>query len=58
MRAISWAAAPSWLIAAATLLVRLACSSELLIDELEAFTTSCETSCSWRAVVATSRIDW
>ncbi|MCY1178149.1 hypothetical protein D9M68_611050 [compost metagenome] len=43
LRAISWAAAPSSLIAAATLLVRLACSSELLMDELEAFSTSLAT---------------
>ncbi len=57
LRAISWAAAPSSLIAAATLLVRLDCSSELAIEEFEAFTTSCATSCSWRAVPATSRID-
>ncbi len=35
---------------AATLLVRLDCSSELAIEEFEAFTTSCATSCSWRAV--------
>ncbi len=41
LRAISWAAAPSSLIAAATLLVRLDCSSELAIEEFEAFTTSC-----------------
>ncbi len=44
-------------LAAATLLVRLDCSSELAIEEFEAFTTSCATSCSWRAVPATSRID-
>ncbi len=33
LRAISWAAAPSSLIAAATLLVRLDCSSELAIED-------------------------
>ncbi len=57
LRAISWAAAPSSLMAAATLLVRLACSSELTIEAFEALSTRCATS--WTACVAdeTSRIE-
>ncbi|MNH29296.1 hypothetical protein D3C79_895210 [compost metagenome] len=55
--AISWAAAPSWLIAAATLLVREACWSELNIDELEAATTRNATSLTCPVAEDTSRIE-
>ncbi len=55
--AISWAAAPSSLIAAATLSVRLACWSELPIEALETLTTRVATSPNCAAVEATSRIE-
>ncbi|MCY1381599.1 hypothetical protein D9M69_695260 [compost metagenome] len=55
--AISWAAAPSSLMAAATLLVRLDCWSALKIDALEALTTRRATSLTWPLAEATSRID-
>ena len=57
LRAISWAAAPSSLMAAATLLVRLACSSELSIDELEALTTRRATSLTCAVAEDTSRME-
>ncbi|MCY1533298.1 hypothetical protein D9M68_686200 [compost metagenome] len=57
LRAISWAAAPSSLIAAATLLVRLACSSELLIEELEASSTRRATWLTWAVAEDTSRME-
>ncbi len=57
LRAISWAAAPSSLIAAATLLVRLACSPELAIDELDAASTRLTTSCTCWVAEDTSRME-
>ncbi|MNC60474.1 hypothetical protein D3C75_1103550 [compost metagenome] len=55
--AISWAAAPSSLMAAATLLVRLDCSSELVIDEFEALMTRRATSLTCSVAEDTSRIE-
>ena len=57
LRAISWAAAPSSLMAAATLSVRAACSLELVMEAFDACTTVLTRSCTSRVAEATSRID-
>ncbi|MNG35066.1 hypothetical protein D3C84_1217200 [compost metagenome] len=50
-------AAPSSLIAAATLLVRMLCSSEPMIEALEALITRSDRSCTWRVAEDTSAIE-